>query len=90
MIIIRRCIVNTAKNAYIESFSARIGDECLNVYWFSDLNEARRIIGEWREDYNTLRPHSALNYKTPTALKKGYEQSMNGDKITEKLSIAAV
>jgi putative transposase len=78
------------QNAYIESFNARIRDECLNMYWFSDLNEAGRIIEEWREDYNTLRPHSALNYKTPTAFKKGYEQSTNSDKITEKLSFAVV
>ncbi len=29
------------------------------------LADARRIIEAWREDYNTLRPHSALGDLTP-------------------------
>jgi len=27
--------------------------------------DARRIIEAWRQDYNTVRPHSALRYMTP-------------------------
>jgi putative transposase len=30
-----------------------------------DLNHARRILEEWRIDYNTQRPHSSLDYLTP-------------------------
>ncbi len=33
---------------------------------FSNLHEARRIIEEWRIDYNTNRPHLSLNELTPT------------------------
>ena len=40
-------------------------DECLNENWFFDLADARRKIAEWKADYNHVRPHSALGYKTP-------------------------
>ena len=33
---------------------------------FTNLSEARRIIEEWRIDYNTNRPHTSLNGLTPT------------------------
>jgi putative transposase len=35
------------------------------VSWFWNLFDARRKIAEWRTDYNTQRPHSALRYLTP-------------------------
>ena len=61
------------QNAYIESFNGRFRDECLNDHWFSTLHEARYRIEAWRQDYNLMRPHSALNYATPAefAAKQG-------------------
>jgi putative transposase len=53
------------QNAYIESFNGRFRDECLNLHWFTSLEEARRIIEAWRIDYNERRPHSSLGYRTP-------------------------
>jgi len=53
------------ENAYIESFNGRLRDECLNEHWFINLDHARRIIEEWRLDYNEVRPHSSLGYLTP-------------------------
>jgi putative transposase len=53
------------QNAHIESFHGRFRDECLNESWFLTVMDARRIIEAWRQDYNTLRPHSALGYRTP-------------------------
>jgi putative transposase len=52
-------------NALIESFNGRLREECLNQHWFESLFEARRIIEEWRKDYNEQRPHSALGGRTP-------------------------
>jgi putative transposase len=53
------------ENAYIESFNGRFRDECLNTNWFLSLHHARRIIEEWRRDYNEVRPHSSLKGATP-------------------------
>jgi putative transposase len=53
------------QNAYIESFNARLRDECLNQHWFISLQEAQEVIEEWREDYNSKRPHSSLGNQTP-------------------------
>jgi len=53
------------QNAFIESFNGKFRDECLNQNWFVNLDDARRIIETWRVDYNTVRPHSSLGYRTP-------------------------
>jgi len=53
------------QNAYIESFNGRLRDECLNQHWFACVAEARVVIEAWRRDYNTVRPHTALGYRTP-------------------------
>lgn len=53
------------ENAYIESFNGKFRDECLNEHWFLGLEHARKVIEEWRIDYNTQRPHSSLDNLTP-------------------------
>ena len=40
-------------------------DECLNLHWFENLEEAKEIIEAWRRDYNQSRPHMALNGQSP-------------------------
>ena len=45
----------------------RMKDELLNESLFIDLDQARQLIGDWAIDYNTVRPHSSLGYKTPAA-----------------------
>ena len=54
------------QNAFIESFNGTFRAECLNDNWFSSLQDARRIIEEWRIDYNQERPHSSLGGQTPS------------------------
>jgi putative transposase len=53
------------QNGYQESFNGKFRDECLNLHWFLSLEDARRIIGTWEEEYNTMRPHSALGDQAP-------------------------
>lgn len=53
------------ENAFIESFNGKIRDECLNENWFVSLEDARRTIEEWRNDYNENRPHSSLGGLSP-------------------------
>lgn len=55
------------QNAYAESFNDKIRKECFNENWFPNLDEARRIVEEWRQDYNSFRPHSSLGNLTPQA-----------------------
>ena len=53
------------QNGYIESFHSRFRDECLNREWLLNLHEARVVIEDWRQHYNTERPHSQLGYLSP-------------------------
>ena len=55
------------ENGFIESFNGRLRDECLNVEWFSSLDDARQKLAKFREHYNRERPHSALADRTPAA-----------------------
>ena len=54
------------QNAFVESFIGRLRDECLNEHLFGTLAEARLLIEDWRQDYNTLRPHSSLGGMPPS------------------------
>jgi len=60
-------------NAFIESFNGKFRAECLNTHWFMSLDDARTKMEEWREDYNTIRPHSAIGNKPPISLMNGSE-----------------
>ena len=40
-------------------------EELLNVEIFDTLLEAQVPVKRWRTYYNTVRPHSALNYRPP-------------------------
>ena len=53
------------QNAHVESFNGKLRNECLNLEWFTSLREAKRVIEQWRMEYNQFRPHSALNNMPP-------------------------
>jgi putative transposase len=53
------------QNGHVESFHGRLRDECLNANWFRTLNDLRRTLDNWRQEYNCERPHSSLAYRTP-------------------------
>ena len=69
------------QNRFIESFNGRFRDECLNEHWFSDVLLARKIINDWRQDYNESRPHSSLDYQTPLNLQQAGE--MENQKVNK-------
>ena len=54
------------QNCFVESFNGRFRDECLNENWFTSLNDARRIIARWKEQYNDVREHGSLGGLTPS------------------------
>ena len=53
------------ENAYAESFNGRLRDELLNQQCFESLGHARWLGEDWRDDYNHVRPHSALGGLSP-------------------------
>jgi putative transposase len=53
------------QNAFIESFNGRLRDELLNEMLFTSLAQARQALRAWKDDYNTVRPHSALGNIPP-------------------------
>jgi len=53
------------ENGFIESFNARLRDECLNREQLWTLTEARVVLEDWRWKYNNIRPHRSLGYITP-------------------------
>jgi putative transposase len=52
-------------NALIEAFNGRFREECLNQSWFLSLEKAKEKIDAWRKEYNSNRPHGALDNLTP-------------------------
>jgi len=67
------------QNAYAESFNARFRDECLNQHHFTTLGDARAIIEAWRQDYNTVRPHTSLGGETPERFFELWSEAMASD-----------
>ena len=50
------------ENGYIESFHSRLRDEFLERVKFEDVKDAQAKGSWYRREYNTIRPHSSLNY----------------------------
>ena len=53
------------ENPFVESFNGRLRDELLNIEEFGSITEAKVLIEDWRQEYNSYRPHSALGGLTP-------------------------
>ncbi len=65
------------ENTFIESFNGKLRHECLNQYYFGNLEEAKNKIGNWRIWYNEFRPHSSLDGLTPTEFIKQWQDKLN-------------
>jgi hypothetical protein len=55
------------ENGYNESFNGKLRDEVLNREVYFTLKEAKIVIENWRQEYNTIRPYSSLNDRPPGA-----------------------
>jgi putative transposase len=67
------------QNAFIESFNGRLRDELLNETLFASLDHAREALADWKEDYNTVRPHSAIGNVPPAVYAKLSDPVMQRD-----------
>jgi putative transposase len=52
-------------NPFIESFNGRLRDEHLNTELFFSVADAQAKLLQWQQDYNEVRPHSALGQIPP-------------------------
>ena len=68
------------QNAFVESFNGRLRDEMLNETVFRSLIHARELLAEWRDDYNSCRPHTSLKGLTPNefATRSRQDHNQNG------------
>ncbi len=53
------------QNAIVERFNKTFREDVLDANLFYGISQAEGITLRWIQDYNTERPHQALNYKTP-------------------------
>ena len=64
------------QNGHCESFNGAFRDGCLNRWEFYSVAEARRVIEHWLDEYNTVRPHGAINMMTPRAFAARHRQDL--------------
>ena len=68
-------------NPFIEAFNGRLRQECLDQQWFYSLEEARDCLEEWRRDYNTIRPHTALANHPPATYAAAWQEQQANKEI---------
>ena len=56
------------ENGFIESFNRRLRVEFLNLEVSFTLEDVREKLSRWQQDYNLIRPHSALGDHGPVPL----------------------
>jgi transposase InsO family protein len=74
------------QNGFAESFHSRLRDEFLEREEFENEVQAQALSDLWKEDYNTERPHSSLNYQTPAAFAARHKRYMPIDPIQPRES----
>jgi putative transposase len=52
-----------SQNGLIERLNKTLRRECLNLYWFTSMEELNESIQAWSVIYNQLRPHKNLGYQ---------------------------
>ncbi len=62
------------QNGHNESFNAVFRDGCLDRWLFYSVQEARRVINGWLDEYNIERPHGALAGAPPARYVKQLEE----------------
>lgn len=72
-------------NCFIESFNGKLRDELLEENMFNNLEHARLLVENWRQQYNNFRPHSSLKNKTPMDFLRDLEYEKEE---TAKLNVA--
>jgi transposase InsO family protein len=53
------------ENPFVESFNSLLRDELLNIEIFASLLETKVLAEQHRMEYDSYRPYSALQGRTP-------------------------
>lgn len=68
-------------NAYIESFNGKLRAECLDQHWFASLSEVKEKLAVHRNEHNSERPHTALDFQTPEQYAQNWQTNREQTKI---------
>lgn len=71
------------QNAFIERKNGSIRRELLDAYLFDSISSVRNLSEEWRNDYNTERPHKSLGYLSPQEYADQYFKNNIAKNTTE-------
>ena len=78
----------------IERFHRTMKQELLNHYTPTDISDAERILGTWRNIYNNERPHEALGMKCPADVyspsNRSYHESVEKYEYSGKYHVIKV
>lgn len=72
------------QNGTDESFNGTFRNECLSMEWFRNRTEAAVVIETWRRHYNDVRPHSSLDYRTPSEFNRDIERKYTDQRSTRR------
>ena len=53
------------QNGFCESYNGRMREELLNLEIIENALEAQVLVDDWRQEFNTIRPHRSLKMQTP-------------------------
>ena len=60
----------------MERLNGSVRRELLDAYIFKTLDQVREMAEEWREYYNTLRPHQALGGRPPAMMLEMHTETL--------------
>ena len=66
-------------------YNSKLIDAINDATWFLDMKDAKRKIEAWRVDYNSTRPHSSLDGRTPSE----FAEQFNTDAERQKIPLLA-
>jgi putative transposase len=66
------------ENGFIESFHSRFRDEFVEREEFESAADARAKARWYRQEFNTIRPHSGIGYQTPAQFSAECDYGLHG------------
>jgi transposase InsO family protein len=75
------------ENGFIESFNSRFRDEFLEMEEFESVPDAKAKGECFRREYNSIRPHSSIEYQTPKEFSDECDRGLHGQPPKDKKEI---